>query len=222
MSIGIRHLDHIAVRVADRDAWVAHVHQALGFSTIEHTERLTLLGVDDAGGKLTLLDAPAEPAMQPADQAIVTSLHLAGTAIDPSLARRVRVAGAHIVVESVESDWQPGTIIGATIAVPNVADAVQEAAMLLDGEGAHPDVVHMGPHWLRYVERTADDTGPAFDHVGVLVRSIEKVEQWLGAEGLDQDRVEAARSSAIFTPVAGRARVEYIELHRMISTVGSA
>ena len=53
---GPARLDHLAIRVADRDATAAELVREFDVHVIERTDRFTLVGADFAHGKLTLLD----------------------------------------------------------------------------------------------------------------------------------------------------------------------
>mgnify|MGYP006283234969 CR=1 FL=1 len=213
MSSSIPLFDHVAVRVRERNACADEAVELLGWSVIDHTERLTLLGSADEAGKLTLLDAtvPTDPASPR-----VVGIVCTGSAPAPDEHQAVRhVAGVDVTYGAHIDGMCDGSIAGVTIAVPDVDAATRSlGALPHTAASAQAGRVAIGTQWIQFVSAEEyPDGGVMLDHLGVRIDQIDHVLAWSEQSDVDVERVEAARSSALFMPLIASSRMEYIEVH---------
>lgn len=231
MSSPVHLLDHVAIRVADRDATAAALVDALDVHVIERTERFTLVGPDFAHGKITLLDA--EPGGEAVADRIV-SLVLAERPGRGSTPPLVFDGGLVVTFQSVDelgaegSDVPRHSLVGVTLRSddPPIAAAHLEAEHGMRVESVSPEVAVLSTHGpvangritlvrerMRDAVPTASGAVPAtLDHVGIRV---EDAAAWrTHAEELDAEIVrwvDAPHSRAVFVAGPEELLVEFVE-----------
>lgn len=213
MSTSIPLFDHVAVRVASRDAHARDAVEMLDWVVIERTERLTLLGVEDVAGKLTLLD---EASVVQQYTPRVVGISCAGPAPGTADATQsLHVAGMRVTYGEDGAGLCDGSIVGVTIAVEHVDDAVHALSVLPHtASSSHSGRVAIGYQWVQFVAASEHlDGGAVLDHLGVRIDRIDHVEAWSEQANVAVERVSAARSSALFMHLIGSSRMEYIDVH---------
>ncbi len=194
-------LDHIAIRVDRRTEATNELIDSMGWTVFDHTEKLTLLGADDATGKLTLLDASSDATV--GDAARVRELYVAG-------GPEVHILDGITVSSDAETAHAPG-IVGVVVEINNPDHAM---AKLLDMPGlqrADERTVLVGDQWVRLVPSVHGSVGLPLDHIGIQLESIGDITEW--ASNVDHELIQAARSTALFVPWHAGARIEYIDVH---------
>ncbi|MCW2974635.1 MAG: Glyoxalase/bleomycin resistance protein/dioxygenase [Thermoleophilia bacterium] len=221
---GHRALDHVAIRVADRDAFADQLLELLDVHVIDRTERFTLIGPDFEHGKVTLLDAspgtaptarqlvslvlvePSGRTVQPPvtlDNGLVLTFTSADT-LGPEAAQLPRHA---LVGIALRSDDPAAAAAGFAAAhgMQVIAQGPDVAAVEV-GEGAVDGIITL----VR--EELPDGDAGMLDHVGVLVEDAAAWRDAFEHDGDPIDRwVEAPHSRAVFVPGPDDVLVEFVE-----------
>ena len=222
---GRRSLDHVAMRVVDRDAFTEELLEAFELRVIERTERFTLIGPDFEHGKITLLDA--ETASPPEAQQLVSLVFAEHPDADDATPR-VLSNGVVVTFQSTADLGEAGQLIPRHSLVGVVlrsTDPERAGSDFANEQGMHvrseaPDVVTVevgagASDGLITLLRTAGEptAGPdPLDHLGVLVEDAIAWRDALGADGGVIDRwVEAPHSRAVFVPGPDGVTVEFVE-----------
>lgn len=218
-----RGLDHVALRVHDRDSLAAELGERTEMRVIERTDRFTLVGVDDDAGKLTLLDA--EPDSRPRVGRLVSVLL---AEIDGQVVREPITTACGLVLTFAMPRQLAGIPRHAVAGVAlRTADPVVSAAAWAQRHGLTPrscsrevatlgfapEPIGDGAMLTLLHERSTDDDGAALlDHVGVLVDALDPWLDQTRDDGIELiDVVEASRSRAAFVRGPDGVVVEYIE-----------
>jgi hypothetical protein len=219
-------LDHVAIRVVDRDGMRDALLRELEWHVIEETERFTLLGADAEYGKLTLLDA--EPGTTPRPVRII-SLVLAGgpeNGTAPPVALPEGLVVTFASTTALGSAWAHTprhALIGVSLRAldPPIAAARLEAehGMLIDTVASDLAVLEVGgPGRGRVIlsrERWNHDEVPMLDHVGVRVPSADDWREHAEQEHVEVVKwVEAPHSRAVFVSGPDELLIEFVELTR--------
>lgn len=215
-SMRPRQLDHVAVRVADRDATTARLTEALDVHVVERNDRLTLVGATATAGKLTLFDAPEGG---PLAGGILVALLLTepdGHARDPiELDGGVRIEfGTH---GRVGADVPRHALVGATLMAEDPAATAREYVTRYGfqacGIGPETASVAAGSGVLTIVRGAVPADGlPVLDHIGLLVDSSDAHEREAAASDISVlDVVDAANARAVFLDGPSHVRLEYVE-----------
>lgn len=224
---GVRMLDHVALRVSDRDACAAELLERLDIEIIDRTDSFTLLGPDFTSGKITLLDAVEGTEPEPVK---VVSLVFAAGAGRPAAAPIVLDCGLVLTFHAEDDD------AGASAAVPRHAlvgvvlrsdDPPISAALLaaefgLQSTSIGADVASLAfgtdpAHGRLTLVRERGRSGdvartPMLDHVGVRIADAGAWRAHAERVGLRVDRwVEAPRTNAVFIEGPDSLLVEYVE-----------
>jgi catechol 2,3-dioxygenase-like lactoylglutathione lyase family enzyme len=225
LPAGRRSLDHVAMRVVDRDAFTEELLEAFELRVIERTERFTLIGPDFEHGKITLLDA--EPGPRPEAQQLVSLVFAEQPdAIDAT--PRVLSNGVVVTLQSTDDLGDSGghlprhSLVGVVL---RSEDPERAGANFAAQQGMHVrsearDVVTVevgagaGDGLITLLRAGGEPVmGPdPLDHLGVLVDDAAAWRDALGADGGVIDRwVEAPHSRAVFVPGPDGVIVEFVE-----------
>lgn len=216
-------LDHVAVRVTDRDGTAERLCEVLGFHVMERNDRLTLVGRDARRGKVTLFDAAARP-----DPGPLRSIAVAVDGVDAVAARaegRLRVeqlgpgevrlsTGDGLTVDAID---RPGLVAGdlerVVLAVSDPEAARQDLLRLGFAPGAGGEVV-AGVTSVRLEQGPeAPSSAPTLlHHLGLLVASSDAHRRGLEELGFAiEELVDAANTRAVFTRGPDGISLEYVE-----------
>lgn len=227
---GVRTLDHVALRVEDRDAVAHQLVDLLDIDVIDRTDAFTLLGPDFTAGKLTLLDAhpgttpepvklvslvfatgAGRPATAPVvlDCGLVLTFH-ASDPDDPSLAHVPRHSLVGVVLRSDDPPIA-AALLAAEFGLQAESVGADAASLSFGGDVAHGRIT-----LVRERERVAapDDARRArmLDHVGIRIDDADAWRVHAERSGLRIDRwVEAPRTKAVFVDGPDSLLVEYVE-----------
>ncbi len=224
--LALPRLDHVALHVADRDAFADLLVDLLDVSVLERTARFTLLGAHPDHGKLTLLDAVDD--RLPASTRIVSLVLAESPGADT---RSPIVLEGDLVITFVGVDelgpaWA-GTprhaLVGVTLRCvdPPLAAAALEAIHGMHVEVVTPDhamldIGELDAHGRLTLTREdwrADDRAAMLDHVGVRVDDALDSRLRFEQEGLDVVRwVDAPHSRAVFVEGPDQLLLEFVEL----------
>jgi catechol 2,3-dioxygenase-like lactoylglutathione lyase family enzyme len=214
-------LDHVALRVADRDGMAAFLSEGLGIRVLERTEQLTVVGADAHQGKLFLLaaDGPREPG-------VLARVVFRVADLDRALASLPRGIDVHRPLPETALFHGPeGLVLGLTQVLGGVeydldhvvldVAAPEDVTLALAELGLVPrgGALHVGDRQVRLEQRPVPPgERPLLDHLGLLVESVDAVAAQARQRGLEIDRAaEAIEKLAIFVPGPERIRIEYLE-----------
>ena len=199
-------VDHVAIRVADRQVVARQLAVNWGLRVIAQDDRLTLMGAAPRAGKITLIDQP------PSAQSTLPSVArfvLAGAEERPP----IRLASGHLVVtQPVDPDSAipDGALIGVDLCVAD-PDAVSRQLSAMCGfcvggtTGQHSRVA------VR-LTRSGSDPGDDLDHLAVAVTDVDVARQELADRGMGVARlVDAPVSRAAFVHGPAGIMLEYIQ-----------
>lgn len=219
-------LDHVAIRVLDREATTAQLLRRLDWRVIEQTERFTLLGADPDAGKLTLLDAEGPERPEPVRLVSVVLAEASGEGVAP-LALECGLVATFVEPAELGPGYEHAprhALVGVSLRAPDppIAAARLEAehGMRVDAVGREHAVVDVGhePGSGRITlsrERWEAASSPLLDHVGVRVADARA---WRArAERTDVPVVrwvEAPHSQAVFVTGPDDLLLEFVELTR--------
>jgi len=231
LPAGRRALDHVAIRVVNRDAFADQLLDHFDWRVIDRTDRFTLIGPDFEHGKVTLLDA--EPDGQPvatrlvslvlvelAGRPVPAPVHLDnGLVVTFTSAERVGMGASrlprHALIGLVLRSSDPEAAADSFAAQHGmrVISRSAEVAAVEVGENAAAGMITL--------LREAIPAGPSLlDHVGVLVDDAAAWRDAFEAEGGPIDRwVEAAHSRAVFVPGPDDVLIEFVEQLAPMSAV---
>ena len=221
-------LDHVAIHVADRDAFAATLIDCFDMHVIERTDRFTLVGADAQHGKLTLLDKVDGDGPDPEANRIVALVlaEVAGSTTQPPITLDGGLVVTFAGIDDLGPDWV-GTprhaLVGVTLRTidPPLAAAALEAdhGMHVGAVGRDHAVLEVGgasPEGRITLSRESwrEDTAPSMlDHIGIRVLDAE---DWrTRAEQADMDVVkwvDAPHSRAVFVTGPDSLLLEYVEL----------
>lgn len=224
-------LDHVAIHVADRAAFVGALVDQLDVRVLEQTDRFTLVGAHAEHGKLTLLDAADDRPPTPSRIVSIMLAESAGTAAAPPVTLDGGLVLTFASVADLGPDWA-GTprhaVVGVTLRAqdPPLAGARLEAEhhMRLGMVGPDHAVLDVGerPSFGRITlsrESWSADEPSMLDHVGIRVEDAEAWRAAAESSGLDVTRwVEAAHSRAVFVSGPEQLLLEFVELTAPIGT----
>ncbi|MBC7460601.1 MAG: hypothetical protein H7287_04500 [Thermoleophilia bacterium] len=221
---GHRALDHVAIRVADRDAFSDQLLELFDVRVIDRTERFTLIGPDFEHGKITLLDA--EPGTTPVAGQLVSLVlvETTGRAVQPP----IRLDNELVVTFTSADTLGPEAARLPRHALVGIAlrsdDPAGAAAGFADAHGMHIVAQGPGASAVEVGNGPVDGTitllreevpvGAArlLDHVGVLVEDAAAWRDAFEHDGDPIDRwVEAPHSRAVFVPGPDDVLVEFVE-----------
>lgn len=221
-------LDHVAIHVADRDAFAQELVDRFDMHVIERTERFTLVGADAEHGKLTLLDKVDDDGPDPAPNRIVSLVLAQGSG---STGRPpVTLPGGLVVTFASIDDLGPAwtdtphhALVGLTLRTidPPLAAATLEMQhdMHVGAVGRDHAVLEVGgasPEGRISLsrERWHDDEAPSMlDHIGIRVPDAASWRELAEQRELDVVRwVEAPHSRAVFVNGPDHLLLEYVEL----------
>jgi len=217
-------LDHVALRVTDRDVAAAELLDRFDMHVIERTERFTLVGAHEGHGKLTLLDAEGDDPPQ-ADR--IVSLVLAET---PGTVTSPATLASGLVLTFAGTDQLGGArvqtprhaLVGVSL---RAADPPIAAAELEACHGMHVHAVTRDHAVLDVGSSPGDgritlsrerwDAGPGpsmLDHIGIRVADAG---QWRADAELAEAGivrwVEAPHSKAVFVSGPDDLLIEFVE-----------
>jgi catechol 2,3-dioxygenase-like lactoylglutathione lyase family enzyme len=214
-------LDHVALWVADRDAFASFACDHLGMHVIERTDKFTLVGSDARRGKLTLFasEGPREVGALEAVILRVRDLQAALAALPDGLDVHMRPEGVAeftgpegltlgLAERDTDVDYDLDHVV---LRVPDVeASAAAFEALGFERDGTKLSVAGK---WLRIVEGGADEgERPLLNHLAVLVDSAEGAQREARALGIEvADFVDAPNTLAVFVWTPGRIKLEYVE-----------
>ncbi|MCW2949039.1 MAG: Glyoxalase/bleomycin resistance protein/dioxygenase [Thermoleophilia bacterium] len=222
---GLRALDHVAIRVADRDTFAEQLLDNFEMRVIERTERFTLVGPDFEHGKITLLDADDSVTARGRQLVSLVLVELSGRPVPAP----VHLENGLVVTFTSADTLGPGAeslprhaLVGVALRSANPRASVRAFA---DGHGMHiiadgDEVAAVevgrgaasGSITLLREEMSATEQAPALDHVGVLVEDAEAWRATFVADGEPIDRwVEAPHSRAVFVPGPDELLIEFVE-----------
>ena len=215
-------LDHVALWVADRDAFASFACDHLGMHVIERTEKFTLVGSDARRGKLTLFAAEG-----PREVGALEAVILRVNDLQAALAALPADIDVHMRPEGVAEFTGPeGLTLGlaeraeaevdydldhVVLRVPDVeASAAAFAELGFERDGTKLSVAGK---WLRIVDGGAEEgERPLLNHLAVLVDSAKGAESDARALGVEvADFVDAPNTLAVFVWTPGRIKLEYVE-----------
>ena len=214
-------LDHVGLRVADRDAMSAFLSEGLRMRVLERTEQLTVVGADAQHGKLVLLAAegPREPGVLARVVFRVADLDRALASLPrefevrrplPEIALFQGPEGLRLGLTQVLGgvDYDIDHVVLSVAAPEDVTLAFAELGLVPRG-GA----LHVGDRQVRLEHRPVPPgERPLLNHLGLLVESVDAVAAQARQRGLEIDRAaEAIEKLAVFVPGPERIRLEYLE-----------
>lgn len=229
---GARVLDHIAIRVEDRDACAAELTDRLDVHVIDRTEKFTLIGPSFTAGKITLFDA--EPGTTPEPQRIVSLVLATGPG---GAAEAPIILGCGLVItfnansgdesdpdDSVPADTPRHSLVGVVLRSmdPPIAAARLEADFGMRTDSISGDAASLsfaGEHSGGVVtlvrermEAQSANGVPMLDHIGVRVDDARAWHAHAEQTSLHIDRwVEAPRTNAVFIAGPESVLIEYVE-----------
>jgi hypothetical protein len=219
-------LDHVAIHVADRDAFADQLVTQLDVRVIERTDRFTLVGADPDFGKLTLLDPVDDRSPSPNR---IVSIVLAEVGDRGTPAPLVLEGGLVLTFASLDDlgpAWD-GTPRHAVVGIVlRVSDPPLAAALI---DSAHPLQITQvaadhailevgdgpGAGRITLTREGWDDTvrPSMIDHVGFRITDAHGWRRMFEECDVDVDRwVEAAHSRAVFVEGPEGLLLEYVEL----------
>ncbi len=221
-------LDHVAIHVADREAFAQELVDRFDVHVIEQTDRFTLVGADASHGKLTLLDKVDQDGPDPVPNRIV-SLVLAqgsGSTGQPP----ATLPGGLVVTFAPIDDLGPAwtdtphhALVGVTLRTvdPPLAAATLETQHdmhvgAVTPEHAVLDVGASSPEGRITLSRESwrDDEAPSMlDHIGIRVTDAASRRELADRRELDVVKwVEAPHSRSVFVTGPDSLLLEYVEL----------
>jgi catechol 2,3-dioxygenase-like lactoylglutathione lyase family enzyme len=222
-------LDHVAIRVRDRDTVAKELVAALDVRVIERTDRLTLLGPSFAAGKITLLDATEGTEPQATRLISLVLASGAGRAPDAPL---VLSCGLVLTFQGGDTDDERTTTAPrhALVGIALRSDDPPIAASLLDAEhglraesiGADSASLICGATgdggFITLVRerspraRSGDVRQPMLDHIGIRVDDASAWRDYAERANLRLDKwVDAEHSRAVFITGPDDLLIEYVE-----------
>ena len=214
-------LDHVALWVADRDAFASFACDHLGMHVIERTDKFTLVGSDARRGKLTLFAAegPREVGALAAVILRVRNLDAALEALPDGLDVHMRPEGVAeftgpegltlgLAERDTDVDYDLDHVV---LRVPDPALSAQGLAQL--GFDRRNGVVAVADKVVRF-EGGGREEGerPLLNHLAVLVDSATAVQEEAEQNGWEIDDVkDAANTLAVFVRGPDGIRIEYVE-----------
>lgn len=224
-------LDHVAIHVGDRGAFVDTLLDLLDVRVLEQTERFTLIGAHPDHGKLTLLDADDHRAPVPNRIVSIMLAESAGTAAAPPVTLTGGLVLTFASVDDLGADWADTprhAVVGVTLRAqdPPIAGARLEAEhrMRLGMVGPDHAVLDVGatPSCGRITlsrEAWATDGPSMLDHVGIRVEDAGAWRAAAESSGIEVMRwVEAPHSRAVFVSGPEDLLLEFVELTAPIGT----
>ena len=213
-------LDHVALRVSDREALARFLTAHLGLRVIEETERFTLVGADAKLGKLTLFDAEERRATGPLE---LVSLSVASPDEACRLLPRdlpverdgdaVRFEGPDgLPIELVERrDAGPPDLDRLVLRAHHPLSVTNELRHL--GFDTRDHRVYAGETAIELVGGDPGDPQRSLlDHLGLLVESADDHIAEAEERGLEiDDIVETTNTRSLFIFGPERLRLEYVE-----------
>ncbi len=221
-------LDHVAIHVADRDAFAQELVDRFDMHVIEQTDRFTLIGAHASHGKLTLLDKIDSEGPDPAPNRLV-SLVLAessGSAGVPPVTLTGGLVVTFAPIDDLGPEWihtPRHALVGLmlrTIDPPLAAAALEtqydmhvgvvgpEQAVLEVGDASTEGRITLSR------EPWNDDGAPSMlDHIGIRVSDAASWRARAEERELDIVRwVDAPHSRAVFVSGPDHLLLEYVEL----------
>ena len=212
-------LDHIALRVGDRDATAADLCERLDVEVLDRDDRFTLVGPARAAGKLTLLDVDGGGSTSA--RRLVSVLIASGDEV--AVHAPFTVSGGLFLTfgtaSQLGSKAPTGALVGATIRSP---DPVAAARCWVEQHGLRPGAVQpevatlfvgeVGMLTLVREDEPGEGDDPMLDHLGIAVASAKASLRHAEALGLEVvDVVEARTTNAVFVEGPDGVVVEYVE-----------
>ncbi len=227
-AVQLPRLDHVAIHVADREAFAHELIDCFDMHVIEQTERFTLVGADASHGKITLLDKVDGVGPDPVPNRIVALVlaEATGSASKPPVTLPGGLVVTFAGIDDLGPEWT-GTprhaLVGLTLRAvdPPIAAAMLEAQHDMHVGAVGPDhaMLEVGDasqdgRIMLSREPWSEDRGPSMlDHIGIRVPDAST---WRArAEERDLDVVkwiDAAHSRAVFVNGPDGLLLEYVEL----------
>ncbi len=221
-------LDHVAIHVADRDAFTQELTDRFDMHVIERTERFTLIGADAAHGKITLLDKVDDDGPDPVPSRIV-SLVLAqgaGSTGQPPVTLPGGLVVTFAPIDELGPEWTDTphhALVGLTLRTvdPPLAAATLETQhdMHVGAVGRDHAVLEVGAASSEgrislSRETWRDDDAPSMlDHIGIRVTDAASWRELAEQRELEVVKwVDAPHSRAVFVNGPDSLLLEYVEL----------
>lgn len=214
-------LDHVALRVVDRERATDELLRHFDMRVIEQNGRLTLLGPDFGRGKVTLLDA--KPGQVPEPRRLVSIVLAEHGAVAPPVVLDTGLVVTFLDVAELGAEDVPRhSLVGLTVrcADPPLAAArlaaegglrmqsmQHDVAVLAVGDGAASGQITLTREAWSHLPG-----GPMLDHIGLRVADAAAWRRH--AEDVDADVVdwvEAEHSRALFIAGPEDLVVEFVE-----------
>lgn len=224
-------LDHVAVRVVDREATTERLLRLLDWTVLQQDERLTLLGADPGRGKLTLLDAPGGSRPAPGRLVSLLLAHAPGQHAQPPVQLADGVLGSFVETAQLDPGWthEPRhAIVGVSLRAsdPPLAAALLDAdfGMGIRAVGSDLALLDVGGHAqggrLTFSrERWDVDEPDVLDHVGIQVPDASRWRERAERSGVQILRwVEGDHSRAAFARGPDDLLLEFVELTAPLGT----
>jgi hypothetical protein len=183
-------LDHVAIRVVDRDAYAGLLAERLDVGVLDRSDHATLVGADGAHGALLLREVP--PGVQPISSRIVSLVLAEASGVD--VPPPIVVPGGPVLtftsLDELGEAWD-GTprhaVVGLSLRAhdPALAAAELEGRFGMGVATVGPDHAVLdvggrdGTGRITYTrERWDEDSDAVLEHVGVRVGDLD---EWLVA-----------------------------------------
>ena len=213
-------LDHVALRVEDREPLAAFLCDHLGMHVIEETDTFTLVGIDAKLGKLTLFDAEGPRQRGALDRivlrvndldSVLASLPFEALRRGDGVAAFEAPAGVPLgLVEAAGRDFDLDHVLLGLQDPKAALDCFAELGF--DRNSANGSVA-VNDRCVRVVRGSAADGGrPLLNHLALLVDDAHGVQDEAEGAGLEIDDVKDAKNTfAVFLRGPEGVRIEYVE-----------
>jgi catechol 2,3-dioxygenase-like lactoylglutathione lyase family enzyme len=226
-TVQLPRLDHVAIHVADRDAFAQELVDRFDVHVIEQTERFTLIGADASHGKLTLLDKVDDDGPDPVPNRIV-SLVLAegaGSSGPPPVTLPGGLVVTFAPIDDLGPEWTDTprhALVGLMLRTmdPPLAAATFETQHDMHVGAVSPDhaVLEVGEASTEgritlSRETWSEDAPSMLDHIGIRVPDAASWRERAEQRELDVVKwVDAPHSRAVFVTGPDHLLLEYVEL----------
>jgi catechol 2,3-dioxygenase-like lactoylglutathione lyase family enzyme len=221
-------LDHVAIHVADREAFAQELVDRFDMHVIEQTDRFTLVGADAAHGKITLLDKVDQDGPDPASNRIVSFVLAegAGSTTQPPVTLPGGLVVTFAGIDDLGPEWSDTprhALVGLAV---RTVDPPLAAATLEAQHDMHVGMVGRDHAVIEVGDRSPDGrislsretwnhaTEPSMlDHIGIRVPDAARWRELATERELEVVKwVDAPHSRAVFVNGPDELLIEYVEL----------